>query len=150
MTTLTRTDKLNTTHTKHVALEGRNVNAATLRSVRNGILGISQGMLAGWLGIASTSIASWESGLRPFPDKRAKQVESLVDTSESFSGSLVMDGLSSSDSPFEIVTYATDEALWSAIPEFDGVPCGVHLAAVARAWSRLRSNGVDVVIVAAE
>lgn len=116
-------------------------------------LGLSQSQLADVLPYKQSNLSQIERGLpasnpremRPWFDERLSELEytlnQLID--------VTVTAVEAANRPVTLYVHDSDEALWAAHPEMDGIPAVLHQVAMARALWELRANGYDVEINAA-
>lgn len=98
--------------------------------IRREALGLSGEQLAARCGIQSRSVRRWEAGFTPVPDfveDVLLEIEVFTDrlVEQHVAGALALIGERSKDAfefGFDIPTYATDEDMWAAHPDWEPMP----------------------------
>lgn len=94
--------------------------------IRREALGLSGEQLAARCGIQSRSVRRWEAGFTPVPDfVEDVLLEIEVFTDRLISGSVAEAAAQFAASPDDVIdiqTYATDEDMWAAHPDWEPMP----------------------------
>lgn len=120
------------------------MNPLALRARREG-LGLNQPDLADALGVNPVTLAKWESGTRPIPEGIDADLTDLENASLRITNR-ALTALTENPEATIIFIYATDDALWAALPDMatQGLPAALHRAAVARA-AALADRPIDLI-----
>lgn len=106
---------------------------------------MSQSLLASVLAVRQAMVSMWEAGARPMPEGIDAELADLEQTVLDLTDRMVE--LAGEHAAEVLIVHATDESLWAAHPEMDGIPALLQRVAAARALVELRAEGHQVEIV---
>ena len=105
-------------------------------------LGLPVSWVARQAGVSKRTVEYWEAGRSAVPDDVASILESVDSLAEQSIGQLANSN--------HLLRYRSNDALWSALPEWRGMPTTAHAAMLGRARRAMAANGVAVIIQYAE
>ena len=101
-------------------------------TARRAALGLSQGRLAGVLGVAQNTVSTWEKGTRGIPDGIDAELGRLEEARDVLVERM-LDGLADAEPDTALIVHRSDETWWHAHPENAGLPHEVQVVAAALA-----------------
>lgn len=132
------------------SLDARPVISGAEAQARREATGASQTDLAQLMGVGQNAISRWESGARAPRDPHTylDAVAELEARADDLYEQALADGRASGQLP----VWRTDRAYWEAVPTaaMRQTPAAMHRVATARAALTLRTQGIEVRIVAGE
>lgn len=132
------------------SLDARPVISGAEAQARREATGASQTDLARLMGVGQNAISRWEAGARAPRDPHS-YLDAITEL-EALAEDLYQQALADGQLNGRLSVWRTDRAYWEAVPTAaqQGTPAAMHRVATARAVHTLRTQGVEMRIVAGE